>query len=388
MRPKSILLVSNYYPPERGAAPNRIHIMAQALQKAGYRVQVVCPLPNYPTGTVYAAFKRKVYSKTMENDIEVHRLWLWPSKSTNKLVRLLSMLSFSFSLKWFFLLKRIPSQVIVQYSPVFVGFTAVWWCWLLRKKTILNVSDLWPLAGLEMGILQKGWYYTLLEKMERFCYRKSHLILGQSEEILSHIVKQGFQSRRFLYRNLPAFAPPSVNETPKKLPIKIVYAGLLGMAQGLSKILAAIELPPHVEIHIYGDGPDAETLAQPKNVQVIYNGAVSRETLHQEITKYDLAFIPLINRIYGSVPSKIFEFMRLGLPVLYMAGGEGGALVSENKLGWVVPVQDFDALQQFLKQLTLEQVEAFPKQEIQQRAIAAFDFERQFSLFLKELETL
>jgi hypothetical protein len=71
-----------------------------------------------------------------------------------------------------------------------------------------------------------------------------------------------------------------------------------------------------------------------------------------------------------------------------MAGGEGGALVSENKLGWVVPVQDFDALQQFLKQLTLEQVEAFPKQEIQQRAIAAFDFELQFSLFLKELETL
>ena len=96
MRQKSILLVSNYYPPERGAAPNRIHIMAQALQKAGYRVQVVCPLPNYPTGTVYAAFKGKVYSKTMENDIEVHRLWLWPSKSTSKLVRLLSMLSFSF----------------------------------------------------------------------------------------------------------------------------------------------------------------------------------------------------------------------------------------------------------------------------------------------------
>ena len=54
----------------------------------------------------------------------------------------------------------------------------------------------------------------------------------------------------------------------------------------------------------------------------------------------------------------------------------------------MVPVQDFDALQQFLKQLTLEQVEAFPKQEIQQRAIAAFDFERQFSLFLKELEIL
>src|SRR5690606_13169859 len=115
---------------------------------------------------------------------KITRLWIWPSNSANKILRLLSMISFSMSLVLFFLFNKTPKKIFIQYSPVLVGFTAVRLGRLFSKMIILNVSDLWPLAGLEMGILKEGWYYSLLQKMEAYCFRKADLIVGQSEEIL------------------------------------------------------------------------------------------------------------------------------------------------------------------------------------------------------------
>src|SRR5690606_25183028 len=133
--------------------------------------KVVCPLANYPMGKIFPEYRGKLYASEKYNFGKVARLWVWPSNSANKFVRLLSMISFSFSLVLFFLFSKTPRKIFIQYSPVFVGFTGVCLGRLFSKKIILNVSDLWPLAGLEMGILKKGWYYSLLLKMERFCYR-------------------------------------------------------------------------------------------------------------------------------------------------------------------------------------------------------------------------
>lgn len=385
MKPESILLVSNYYPPERGAAPNRIQMLATALANQGYGVEVVCPLPNYPAGRVMDGFRGKLYSKSTEGSVTVHRLWLWPSKSSNKFIRLISMLSFSKSLAIFFILRRIPATVFVQYSPVFVGTTAVFWSWIFRKKIVLNVSDLWPLAGLEMGLLDRGFYYSLLERMELFCYKKAGLILGQSEEILTHVSKRTPLKTTLLYRNIPDFEPPAISERVTHGPIKIVYAGLLGVAQGLSEIFKHTNIPPHIEFHIYGDGPDLAQLETPKNLQLIFHGTVTRELLHKELVHFDIAFIPLANRIYGSVPSKIFEYARLGLPLLYMAGGEGGDLVRTHNLGWVLPVGDNATFEAFLNQLQWDGLQKFPKKTVQLNAKKAFDFEKQFETLLVAL---
>ena len=385
MEQREILIISNYYPPESGAAANRIQTLAQSLRDHGFTTQVVCPLPNYPTGQVFKAFRGKLHSKKQEDSVRVDRLWLWPSKSENKFVRLFSMLSFAFSLSVFLLFTKTPKKVIIQYSPVFVGFAGVFWCWLLGKKVILNVSDLWPLAGLEMGLLNKGTYYNLLEKMESFCYQKSDLILGQSEEILEHVKKQTKEKELFLYRNYPTFAPPPPDDNPIKKPIKIVYAGLVGVAQGLSKIFSQIKIPKNVEFHIYGDGPDMSSLGNLKKTQITFHGSVTRDVLHQELQNYDLAFVPLMTRIYGSVPSKIFEYSRLGLPLLYMGGGEGGDVVGNNQIGWVIEVGNYLQLERFLEQLDQNSFEGMTKSQIQKRALKGFDFDTQFESLVERL---
>lgn len=386
---KEILLVTNYFPPEKGAAPNRMESIANSLGNAGYFVKVVCPLPNYPTGKIFREYKKNKFSLTESISFgSVSRLWVWPSNATNKLIRLISMLSFSFSLILFFLFTKIPKKIFIQYSPVFVGFTAVCLGKLFSKKIILNISDLWPLAGLEMGILQKGWYYSLLLKMERFCYRNTDLIVGQSEEILQHVSTFETDKPSFLYRNIPNFSIPEIKEDKFSDDINMVYAGLLGVAQGLFEICKKVTFPSHVKLHIYGAGPEAEKIMSLEKENVFFYGELDRDALHKELQKYDVAFIPLVKRIYGSVPSKIFEYTRLGLPVLYFAGGEGGKIVEKKSLGWVVPVNDFELLQDFLNTFSEVELKSFPREIVQKKSVSAFDFNRQFEAFIASIEKI
>ncbi|MDX1461528.1 MAG: hypothetical protein R3359_00610, partial [Marinirhabdus sp.] len=124
------------------------------------------------------------------------------------------------------------------------------------------------------------------------------------------------------------------------------------------------------------------------NERMEANGWFQVANVHQQLGNYDLAFIPLAQRIYGSVPSKIFEYSRMGLPLLYMAGGEGADLVNKHRLGWVIEVKNYAGLEQFLKGLNRSKLAEFSKMEVQSRAIQAFDFDAQFQEFIDTLQKL
>jgi glycosyltransferase involved in cell wall biosynthesis len=76
---------------------------------------------------------------------------------------------------------------------------------------------------------------------------------------------------------------------------------------------------------------------------------LNRNDLHEKLKSFDIAVVPLKTRIYGSVPSKIFEYGSLGFPILYFGGGEGENIVEENNLGWVASVEDYNDLNNKLK---------------------------------------
>ena len=385
---KEILIISNYFPPERGAAPNRIYSLAEGLQNNGYEVTVVCPLPNYPTGKIFKEYQGKWSSKTKLNGMIIVRLWLFASISRNKFVRLFSMLSFAFSLSLYLTFKKSPKKVIIQCSPLFVGFAGVMFSKLTGKKIVLNISDIWPLAGYQMGLLSKGMYYDILEKIERFNYKNADFVLGQSQEILDHVAEVFPQKSSFLYRNFPNFQidrSTQVNEGK----IKLVYAGLLGVAQGIYNICERINLPPNVEFHIYGNGPEADLVEDviSRKDNIYYHGMIDRSLLHKELKQYQITLIPLVNRIYGSVPSKIFEYSRLGLPILYFSEGEGSDLVTNLKLGWSIQDNNFDKLNEFLNELGSGMIQLPSNEEILNTVEKSFDFDSQFNTLLEYLET-
>ena len=90
-----ILIISNYYPPEKGAAANRIEQLALKLHQNNYNVTVLCPLGNYPKGELFPEYKGKFSVTEKLQNIAVKRLWIYPSVSKNIFKRTVSVLSFS-----------------------------------------------------------------------------------------------------------------------------------------------------------------------------------------------------------------------------------------------------------------------------------------------------
>jgi glycosyltransferase involved in cell wall biosynthesis len=369
---KDVLIITSYFPPEIGAASNRIFQLAKGLQHHDFNVTVLTPLPNYPTGKIFDGYGGKFRHISKEKNIKINRLWIYASNSKNKLLR--------FSLIWFFMWHKIPKTVIVQSPPIIVAFTSMLFLRKKNRNLILNISDLWPIAGLELGALKKNFSYKLLEKIERYNYKKAKLVLGQSEEILTHVTSMFPNKKTFLYRNFPDFELPKIEKLTSNGKLKIVYAGLLGIAQGIHKLCAELDYS-HIELHIYGSGAEQlqiETfISQHPQLPIFFHGQVTRTALHGLLMSYDIAIIPLLNRIYGSVPSKIFEYARLGLPMLYFGGGEGEHVINDNNLGWIATSGDYDHLNSVITTIKIESLTIERKQAIQDLAIKHFDFNRQ-----------
>lgn len=388
-----ILIISNYYPPEKGAAANRIEQLAIKLQEKNYTVSVVCPLGNYPEGKLFPEYSGKFSVTENRDSVTVKRLWIYPSISKNLIIRILSVLSFSLSLFFYLTFKKTPKKVIVQSPPLLLSFISVLILSLKRKKIILNVSDLWPLAAIELNALKANSFshkFSLF--LERFIYKKSTLILGQSIEILTH-VKTLFPNKNcYLYRNFPEHKVKNFNLiTSENQPIRIFYAGLLGIAQGIYELCEKIQLDGlNIELHLFGNGAEKkqieELILTEKGKNIFFHGMLERNDLHEKLKSFDIAVVPLKTRIYGSVPSKIFEYGSLGFPILYFGGGEGEAIVKENNLGWVATVEDYNDLNNKLKLISkLNKSDLhFMKKSIFEETKEVFNLDNQMNFLIEK----
>lgn len=389
---KKVLIITNYFPPETGAASNRIFYLAEGLQKRNFNVSVITPLPNYPKGEIFKGYKGKFRHKAVEDNIKIYRLWIYASNSKNKLLRLFSMLSYSFSLIWFFAFNKIPKIVIVQSPPLLVAFTSMLFLKTKSRKLILNVSDLWPMAGLKLGAFKRNFSYKILEKIERFNYNKADLVLGQSEEILTHIKSIFPNKDTFLYRNYPNFIAAEIKDYyPSDGKIKFVYAGLLGVAQGVYKLCKELDFNL-IEFHIYGSGAEQgkiETFIKSnQHLPITYYGELTRNKLHKELQQYDVAIIPLLKRIYGSVPSKIFEYSKLGLPILYFGGGEGEDIIKEHDLGWIAEAGDYNDLNKTISTINHSKTNTIVRENIKKTTLHSFDLNLLLNDFMVKINEL
>lgn len=352
---KKIIILTQYFLPEMGAPQNRLYDMAKGLMKLGWEVNVVTAMPNYPTGKIFKSHQKKFNQTEWIDDIEVRRYWLYPSNSPNVFPRILSMLSFTitslFSL--FYIRSKKPTYLLVESPPLALAFSG----WILTRlspaKMILNVSDLWPLSAKELGVIRNGLMYSMLERLERFLYRKAFLCTGQSQEIVDYILRVAPNST-FLFRNgvdASRFEESRFDATKRN---KIVYGGLLGVAQGIFSICEHIDFKKlNVEFHIYGTGAEQERivsfLEENPDRGIVYHGTLNRNEMPRILSSYGGALIPLVKNIYGAVPSKIYEAMAAGLPIIFSGEGEGAAIIKRIGGGWVSQPGNWDGLKKSIE---------------------------------------
>ena len=167
-------------------------------------------------------------------------------------------LAFSVLMAMPFLKKKAPAYIFLQYPPVAMVFPALLLKKLTKAKLIVNVSDLWPVAIEELGFIsQKSFLYLFLKKLEQYTYKKADLLLAQSSEIKAYLETRKQNTSVLLYRTAVdcEIFTPNIKHVTEQKTIKIIYAGVLGVAHGIYRLCEKLNFPNQsVEFHIYGDG--------------------------------------------------------------------------------------------------------------------------------------
>lgn len=339
-----VTIICNSFPPETGGAPGRIYNLAKLLVQDGYKVQVITAMPNYPLGAIFPGYRGKMAVRETIDGIEVKRIVVYPSNSGRLFPRAVSMISHVLSL-WLLafpgLFFRRPDVTIVSSPPLLAAYAGMQIARLSSRKVILNVSDIWPLSAVEMGALRKGWRFRVLQRVEKSMYRMAVAFMGQSEEIIQHI--HAFSRKKkpsFLYRNLQAQRQDSNALRQRTGERKIIYAGMLGHAQGMLHICRTVDFAAcGAKLYIYGNGPERKPIeawaAQHPEKGITVHDTISSTELSKLLPSFDATLIPLKHPIAGAVPSKLFLAIAHQLPVLFCAGGEGEEITKRYGLGWV-----------------------------------------------------
>lgn len=378
-----VLLVAERYWPEVGAAPSRLANMAEGLKRQGCEVDVLTSLPNYPKGRIFDGYRGCLSKHEVRNGVNVFRYWIYATVSRNPVARALNMFSFAVMI-WLFALKRkrIKSYdcVIIQTPTLVVAASAMrLFKGLYGKRCVLNVSDIWPLTAVDMGAVAKGSRsYRFMESLEKYLYRKADGVLGQSEEILNHVAakmttncsngslnpdseevlgsKMWKENKNlFLYRNLQTYQMDCDHKTKGDV-LKLVFSGMLGVAQDVAGIVKNVPWKKiGVEFHIFGGGKQYEEIVawcnEHPDGRVYAHGFVPKEEIAGRLASMDASIVPLVTRIRGAFPSKVFDTLPQGLPILFCGGGEGAQFIASRALGFVSAPGDYVALIENIKLL-------------------------------------
>ena len=352
-----ITVITQYYKPEMGAPQNRLFEMCRGLKDNGTDVSVITGMPNYPTGKIFAEYKGRFSMVETLDGIEVKRYWLYASNARKALPRIWNMISFSLMvlLSLHYLRKRHNDYIVVESPPLTLGESALILSRLTKAKLVLNVSDLWPLSAKELGAMSDtSLPYKFLEKLEHHLYKRAFFCMGQSQEIVDYVRDHGAREV-YLFRN--GVDPSRFDENtkrPESDKVKLIYAGLLGYAQGVADICKSINFAEYgLEFHIYGAGGEQgeieNYIASNPDHGIYYHGVVSRDELPEKLKEAQMTLIPLVKNIYGAVPSKIYESMAAGLPIMFVGEGEGARIVKDNHIGMIADSRDYKALEENIK---------------------------------------
>ena len=366
-----ILMLTQYFPPESGAAQVRLKELAKGLQRNGHQVTVVTAFPNHPSGVIPPHYRGRFRMKDEVEGIPVWRTWIYPVQRGRFWKRLLNYFSFVFSSFWG--LSKAGKQDILFFEspPLFLGITALIYGWITRTPIIMNISDLWPESAVALGLVNNRWMIKAAETLEKLLYRKAWKISCQTEGIMKSLLDRGVPKEKVTFLpngvNLELFAPRERDvEMAERLDIKdedfvLIYAGTMGYAQGLESVILTAEImkdQSNFRFLFVGDGtekPKLEALVQEKalsNVSFVDFQPV------QEMPRYyslsSASIIPLKkNKLFeGARPSKMFPALGSAVPVIYSGEGEAAALILSSGGGVVVEPENSEGLAKAIIELS------------------------------------
>ena len=367
-----IAIVTHYFPPEVGAAPSRLIELAQRLQQAGHSVTVLTGFPNYPNGVIPKPYRGHVRMDDNVGGVRTLRGWILPAANRGFARRVINHLSLTVAVALNAWRVGAVDVAFVQSPPLFSGLAGLLFRRLRRVPYVFNVSDIWPESAIQMGALRNRTAIRMAEFVERSLYKKAARVTVATPGMLERLAARGTpRGKLVLLRNgvdtetyRPGPSDPKLGEQFRIAPDQKVflYAGNHGMAQGLGVILDAAERTARSDVLflMVGDGADKERLvaqAQRRGLQnVRFEASIPKESMPALLSLAYATIIPLrrLDLFKSALPSKMFEAMAAGRPIVGALWGEAADLIETARCGIVVEPEDPQALSEAVTRLAAD----------------------------------
>lgn len=366
-----VLLIAQYFPPETGGPPNRMLSIAHGLRRNGHEVVVVAEKPNHPEGVIRPGYRGGVFEERTYEGIPVVYTWVRARPEKTFVNRILFYMSFMITAVLGAIKSRGPFDVVIASSPpLFVGL-AGWAAARLRgARFLFDVRDIWPEVAVAMGELTNPALIRVAEMIEAFIYEQADGVTAVTESFCEHVSTVAGPETptcRVMNGTVPeTFDRPGARQRKREElglsenAFVVTYAGNIGLAQGLPHILDAagrLADRENVEIHLVGSGPVKDQLQEKAEAQGLQNvrffDRVPLDEAAAHMAASDALLVPLgDNPIYRQfIPSKLFDSMAAGRPVLLSVEGEARSILDGANAGIAYPAEDDAGLADAIRRL-------------------------------------
>ena len=335
----------NYAPEITGIAPHNV-ALCEFLSRHGHEVEMVTTFSYYPAWRKRVEDKGLFYRCDVLNSVPVHRCWHYVPARVSAWKRIAHEATFVLTSTLRILFLARPDVYVVVSPPLLLG--AVGWlvAKIKRRRFVFHVQDLQPDAAVGLGMLRPSLFTRALYALESFAYKKATRVSGISDEILNAFRRKKVpEEKLILFPNTIVLPEPSQLPPPGQFRSKnglaadeflAIYAGNLGVKQGLTILLDAAELLPldeKIRIILCGDGAERDSLAREierRKLRKISMLPLKFGRDYQELL-ID-ADVSLITQQSGSgnafFPSKLLVTLAHSSPVITVADDESALAVA------------------------------------------------------------
>lgn len=354
-----ILVVSQYFWPENF----RINDVAKTLSEKDIEVEVLTGKPNYPEGAIYSGYRVWGCQHEQFHKVTLRRIPLIPRGKNSQFLLAANYLSFIFfgllCGPWLLRGRRYDAIFVHGMSPMLQAIPALFLGWLKDAPVIIWVQDLWPESLSATGYVRNQMVLKLVERVVRFIYRHTDLLLVQSRAFEEPVRALASNTPITYYPNSvdASFAVLTTDPVPEITGLgngfSIMFAGNIGAAQAVGVIVeAASLLKEYSDIHfvVLGDGSSRAwmlTQVQQRGLSNLHlPGRFPVETMPGFMQRASVLLVTLADQpiFAATVPNKVQAYLAAGRPIIACLNGEGARLVVEAGAGLATPAEDARAL--------------------------------------------
>lgn len=360
-----VLLLTQWFDPEptfKGLA------FAKELRRQDIEVEVITGFPNYPGGKVYDGYKIRFFQQEESENIKINRVPLYPHHGRSALKRIFNYISFFLSSMIYGIFRKQKADVIYAYHPPLTTALSASIISLFRSTPfVVDIQDLWPDTLASTGMLTNKKILNIVNSVCNFVYRRADKIVVLSPGFKQRLVSRGVPADKIevIYNwsdeeNLRNYHKSSVVLPDGKF--NVVFAGNLGLAQGLPSIIAAAKLLQedgvNANIVLVGSGlakSDAEKMVVEQKIgNVIFIPRVPPSEIGDILQQSDALLVHLINDELFSItiPSRTQAYLACGKPIVMAVDGDAAALVSKANAGVICEPDNPESIAAGIKHLT------------------------------------